>query len=455
MLVALGIVAAALTLLLLHFGLVRRLRRLAEASEGLTRGDLIELRSVGRDEIGALAQDFVAMGRTVIEREQSISAATAKKKLVLDNAGNGLVTCDVSGRLVGERIAGRARGFGAPAPGAQVWDYLADGDESLQRELRRDFQSVGRRALDVPLRRQIRGRVLDCRWSSVRAGVAGSIVLLVMHDASELVAQRRREEEERQAQRLWSERSRNAYRSGATPRWGEGVPGYRCSTDGRGNAGGYAARRRGRGRAPLRPILQGLAEMAGSVAHKLGKELTIDVRAAAQRIDRERTAPLWASLVHVVRNAVDHGIEPRDEREACGKPGAGRLARRVDRGRHLFVTISDDGRGIDWARVAAKPQSKASRTSPRQTSRKPCSQTGSPRATLRRRYPGAASDWLPCASGAGTRRQHLRELRRRRRHAVPHCRAGGQGPARRGRPNRAFASFCQTIDVRRSIRRHR
>lgn len=355
-LIALGVLAAGATLVLLHFGLVRRLRRLAEASDGLMRGHLIELDGVGGDEIGAFAQEFVAMGRAVLEREESISAATAKKKLVLDNAGNALLTCDTSGRLLGDLSTSALEWFGRSAPGATVWEYLAHGDEALQRELRRDFQSVGRRALDVPLRRTVAGRVLDCRWSSVSAGVAGSIVLLVMHDVTEIVAQRAREEEEREEQRRWSLRSRNAYSERGDRR--VGAKEQRALLAQLHTVGAPEATIRSVeawSKAPLRPIAQGLADMAARVAIKLGKQLTVEVRASSQRIDRERTAPLWASLVHLVRNAVDHGLEPAEERESQGKPAAAALgiAAAVEGG-VLTVSVSDDGRGIDWPRVAEK-----------------------------------------------------------------------------------------------------
>jgi chemotaxis protein histidine kinase CheA len=56
-----------------------------------------------------------------------------------------------------------------------------------------------------------------------------------------------------------------------------------------------------------------------------------------------------------VRNALDHGIEPADERRAAGKPEAGHieLAARIDDGT-ITIEVADDGRGVDWDRVRAK-----------------------------------------------------------------------------------------------------
>jgi len=75
------------------------------------------------------------------------------------------------------------------------------------------------------------------------------------------------------------------------------------------------------------------------------------------RFDRRRWAPFWSAFIHVLRNAIDHGIEPPDEREALGKPRAGRLALRAGHaGDQVVIEIGDDGRGIDWKAVSARAQ---------------------------------------------------------------------------------------------------
>lgn len=104
------------------------------------------------------------------------------------------------------------------------------------------------------------------------------------------------------------------------------------------------------------PRLALLAEQARGLAARLGREdLQVRVAAPKVRVEPARWAPLWSALSHVVRNAVDHGIESPDERLAAGKSAQGSLALEARAERHdVVLEIRDDGRGVDWARVATK-----------------------------------------------------------------------------------------------------
>jgi HAMP domain-containing protein/HPt (histidine-containing phosphotransfer) domain-containing protein len=101
--------------------------------------------------------------------------------------------------------------------------------------------------------------------------------------------------------------------------------------------------------------LQRFADDAHVLAARFGKG-AIDVKVEVAddvRLPSERWAGFWTAFVHAIRNAIDHGIEVPDERSAAGKPPAARLTLRAGRvGDEFAIEIEDDGRGVDWARVA-------------------------------------------------------------------------------------------------------
>jgi two-component system chemotaxis sensor kinase CheA len=104
---------------------------------------------------------------------------------------------------------------------------------------------------------------------------------------------------------------------------------------------------------PVEKSLQRLAEQAIGLARRFGKgELRVTVDAGDVRLDRARFGGFYSELVHVVRNAVDHGIETPAERARAGKPPEGRLALRAAiNGGTVTFEIEDDGAGIDWEAI--------------------------------------------------------------------------------------------------------
>lgn len=101
--------------------------------------------------------------------------------------------------------------------------------------------------------------------------------------------------------------------------------------------------------------LERLGEFAQTLAGRLGKPaIGVRARGGDLCIGFDWTS-FWASCVHVVRNAVDHGIESPDARTAAGKPEGGNLLlEAVDDGDRFVVRLSDDGGGIDWERLGEK-----------------------------------------------------------------------------------------------------
>jgi two-component system chemotaxis sensor kinase CheA len=100
-----------------------------------------------------------------------------------------------------------------------------------------------------------------------------------------------------------------------------------------------------------------LGEHAERLAARLGKPVPAwTMQTDDLRLPRRKYAPFWASLVHLVRNSVDHGLESADRRAAAGKPAHGKLSfsASLRKGGDLVVEVGDDGAGIDWERVAQK-----------------------------------------------------------------------------------------------------
>jgi two-component system chemotaxis sensor kinase CheA len=104
---------------------------------------------------------------------------------------------------------------------------------------------------------------------------------------------------------------------------------------------------------PVAVRFDGFRRQMARVAERAGKpapEVTID--ADGVRLPPDLLRPFWSSFAHLVRNALDHGVEPADERIAAGKPAAGRIALRAAvAGGAVKIEIADDGRGIAWERV--------------------------------------------------------------------------------------------------------
>lgn len=103
---------------------------------------------------------------------------------------------------------------------------------------------------------------------------------------------------------------------------------------------------------PFTPVATHLERVARDTAALLGRELVFTVEGRDSHIDKALADAVKGPLTHAVRNAVDHGIEPPDERERAGKPRAGSLTLSLlEDGQSLRLTLRDDGRGIDRTAV--------------------------------------------------------------------------------------------------------
>jgi two-component system chemotaxis sensor kinase CheA len=103
---------------------------------------------------------------------------------------------------------------------------------------------------------------------------------------------------------------------------------------------------------PVATVTDSLQRAVRDLARSTGKTVRWEVRGEDTELDRGMLEQLAEPLVHLVRNAVDHGIEPADEREAVGKPAHAVVRlHAMQLGSEVILAVSDDGRGIDLARV--------------------------------------------------------------------------------------------------------
>jgi chemosensory pili system protein ChpA (sensor histidine kinase/response regulator) len=99
---------------------------------------------------------------------------------------------------------------------------------------------------------------------------------------------------------------------------------------------------------PVSRLMPGLRRIVRTVSTDLDKSVTFKVLNEAGALDRDHYARCQTILEHMVRNALDHGIESAEEREALGKPGTGRITIDVRKaGGDYLIRLADDGRGID------------------------------------------------------------------------------------------------------------
>ena len=108
----------------------------------------------------------------------------------------------------------------------------------------------------------------------------------------------------------------------------------------------------------MRPFVDGVQSfprMVRDLARGLNKQVKLEIVGQSTPVDRDILKKLEAPLTHMIRNAIDHGIESPQEREAAGKPMEGSVRlESFHRGGMLAITISDDGRGIDIDRIRQK-----------------------------------------------------------------------------------------------------
>ena len=99
---------------------------------------------------------------------------------------------------------------------------------------------------------------------------------------------------------------------------------------------------------PIKKVFGRFPRLVRDLARQLKKEISLELVGEDTDLDKNLVEALADPLVHLVRNAVDHGCETPEEREAAGKSRCGRVVLSAEQeGDHILLSISDDGKGMD------------------------------------------------------------------------------------------------------------
>ncbi|WP_213663788.1 chemotaxis protein CheA [Stutzerimonas stutzeri] len=106
---------------------------------------------------------------------------------------------------------------------------------------------------------------------------------------------------------------------------------------------------------PIKKVFGRFPRLVRDLARNLKKEINLELVGEETDLDKNLVEALADPLVHLVRNAVDHGIESPEDREAAGKPRVGRVVLSAEQeGDHILLMITDDGKGMDANVLRAK-----------------------------------------------------------------------------------------------------
>jgi two-component system chemotaxis sensor kinase CheA len=106
---------------------------------------------------------------------------------------------------------------------------------------------------------------------------------------------------------------------------------------------------------PVQPLFNRISRQAYDLSQRMGKPLQVELLGGETEVDKSVIEELFEPLLHLVRNALDHGMDLPEERSASGKPEQGRLRLAAfHQGGDFVLQMADDGRGFDLAAIEAK-----------------------------------------------------------------------------------------------------
>ena len=106
---------------------------------------------------------------------------------------------------------------------------------------------------------------------------------------------------------------------------------------------------------PIGPLFERFRRVVRDLSVGSDKEVALEIRGESTELDKRMVDELSDPLIHLIRNAVDHGLEDADDRQAAGKPRTGNVTLgAAHRGNRVLITVADDGRGLNIDRIRAK-----------------------------------------------------------------------------------------------------
>ncbi len=106
---------------------------------------------------------------------------------------------------------------------------------------------------------------------------------------------------------------------------------------------------------PVKKVFSRFPRLVRDLARSHGKEVELIIKGEDTEVDKSVIENIADPLVHLIRNAIDHGIEPPDERESQNKPRTGRIVlSAAQEGNNIVIFVIDDGRGIDVEKIKKK-----------------------------------------------------------------------------------------------------
>jgi len=106
---------------------------------------------------------------------------------------------------------------------------------------------------------------------------------------------------------------------------------------------------------PIRQTFQKMIRLVRDLSRKSGKQVELTMSGEETEIDRNMVEAIYDPLIHMIRNSIDHGIEPPDLRAEKGKPIEGRIhLRAFHQGGHVVIEIEDDGQGLNRDKILVK-----------------------------------------------------------------------------------------------------